>query len=220
MRVTLVIPTLNEEEAIGKVLSDIPNDIVDEVLVADSSSDATPKIAMSFGAKVILERRKGYGRALQSGVENSEGEIIVYMDGDYTYNPRDIPKIIKPILTGKCDVVIGNRLNHMMYPKAMNILNRFGNSVISLFLSITFLRRVIDTQCGLRAIRKRFLKGLCYTDYGMPYVTEQLIKLVKKGARIDNVSITYRPRIGQTKLCAWTDGLGILKVVLSERLSR
>jgi len=220
MQVSLVIPTLNEEEAIGSVLSDIPKNIVDEVLVADSSSDATPRIAMSFGAKVILEGRKGYGRALQSGVENSKGEIVVYMDGDYTYNPRDIPKIIKPILSGKCDVVIGNRLNHMMYPKAMNILNRFGNSVISLFLSVTFLRRINDTQCGLRAIRRRFLKELDYRDYGMPYVTEQLIKLVKRGARIDNVAITYRPRVGETKLRAWTDGLKIMKVVLRERLSR
>jgi glycosyltransferase involved in cell wall biosynthesis len=220
MRVSLVIPTLNEEEAIGKVLSDIPTDIVDEVLVADSSSDATPRIAMSFGAKVILERRKGYGRALQSGVENSEGEIVVYMDGDYTYNPRDIPKVIEPILSGKCDVVIGNRLSRMMYPRAMNILNRFGNSVISLFLSVTFLRRVTDTQCGLRAIRRRFLEEFHYRDYGMPYVTEQLIKLVKKGARIDNVVVAYRPRVGETKLSAWTDGFKIMKAVLRERLSR
>jgi glycosyltransferase involved in cell wall biosynthesis len=220
MKVSLVIPTLNEEEAIGNVLRNIPHDTVDEILVADSSSDATPKIAMSFGAKVILETRKGYGRALQSGVDHSEGEIVVYMDGDHTYNPRDIPKIIKPILSGKCDVVIGNRLSHMMYPKAMNILNRFGNSVISLFLSVTFLRKVYDTQCGLRAIRKRFLKGLNCRDYGMPYVTEQLIKLVKKGARIDNVAITYRPRVGETKLRAWADGFKIMKVVLRERLSR
>jgi glycosyltransferase involved in cell wall biosynthesis len=220
MKVTLVIPTLNEEEAIASVLKDIPHDVVDEVLIADSSNDATPQIAVSLGAKVIIERRKGYGRALQSGVEHSNGEIVVYMDGDHTYNPRDIPKIVKPILSGKYDVVLGNRLSHMMYPRAMNIPNRFGNCVISLFLSVTFLRKVTDTQCGLRAIRKRSLKGFNYRDYGMPYVTEQLIKLVKKGARIGNVTITYRPRVGETKLRAWADGFKIMKVVLRERLSR
>jgi glycosyltransferase involved in cell wall biosynthesis len=220
MKVSLVIPTLNEEKAIGKVLSRIPNNIVDEMIVVDSSSDATAKIAASFGAKVVFEHGKGYGRALQSGIEKSEGEIVVYMDGDYTYDPKDILKIVGPILSGKCDVVVGNRLNRMMYPDAMNLLNRFGNFVISLVFSIAFLKRVIDTQCGLRAIRKKFLNELSYRDYGMPYVTEQLIKLVKKGARIGNVAVTYRPRIGKTKLCAWTDGFKILKVILRGRFEK
>jgi glycosyltransferase involved in cell wall biosynthesis len=220
MKVSLVIPTLDEEEVIGRVLSDIPNDVVDEIIVVDSSGDATAKIASDFGARVFSEWRKGYGRALQSGIEKSEGEIVVYMDGDYTYDPKEISKITNPILSGECDVVIGNRLGRMMYPRAMNLLNRFGNFVISLTFSVTFLRGVIDTQCGLRAIRKEFLKGLCYGDYGMPYMTEQLVKVVKKGARISSVAVTYRPRIGETKLSLWTDGLKIMKVVLRERLSR
>jgi len=219
-RVTVIVPTLNEASAIGKVLSEMPSELLGEVIGVDSSSDDTPKIAQNFGVKVIPERRRGYGRALQTGIEEANGDVVVYIDGDYTYAPMDIPRVVEPILKGECDVVLGNRFGGMMYPSAMNLLNRFGNLMISLIFSVVVLRRVNDTQCGLRAIRKRWLEGTSYKDYGMPYVTEQLIKLVKKGARIGNVPVAYRPRIGTTKLCAWTDGFKILEVILRERFSR
>jgi glycosyltransferase involved in cell wall biosynthesis len=220
-RVTVIVPTLNEASAIGKVLSEMPDELLEEVIVVDSSSDDTPKIAQNFGVKVIRERRRGYGRALQTGIEEANGDVVVYIDGDYTYDPMDIPRVVEPILKGECDVVLGNRLfGGMMHLGAMNFLNRFGNFIISLIFSVVFLRRVNDTQCGLRAIRKRWLEGTSYKNYGMPYVTEQLIKLVKNGARIGNVPVAYRSRIGTTKLCAWTDGFKILKVILRERLSR
>jgi glycosyltransferase involved in cell wall biosynthesis len=216
--VSVIVPTLNEENAIGKVLEDIQKTaIADEVIVVDSSTDNTAKIAESLGAKVIFETRKGYGRALQSGVEKAEGDIIVYIDGDYTYDPRDIPRIVQLLSSGKYDVVMGDRLNGKMHAGAMNLVNRFGNTLLSLIFSLIFLVKVNDTQCGLRAIKRHFLKELSYKDYGMPYATEQLIKLSRKGARIANMPIAYRPRIGKTKLCAWTDGFKILKVILKER---
>lgn len=190
---------------------------VDEVIVVDSSTDATAKIAEALGAKVIFESRKGYGRALQSGIEKASGDIIVYIDGDYTYDVKDIPRIVEPILSGKYDVVLGNRLCNKMQSGAMNLLNRFGNTLVSLIFSLVFFKKVNDTQCGLRAIRKRFLEEHSYRNYGMPYVTEQLTKLVKEGARIANVPVIYRPRIGTTKLCAWTDGFKILRVIFRER---
>jgi len=176
--------------------------IVDEIIVVDSSTDATPKIAESFGAKVVFEPRKGYGRALQSDMEKASGDIIVYIDGDYT-----------------CDVVLGNRLNNKIQNGAMNLLNRFGNTLISLIFSLFFFRGIDDTQCGLRAIRKWFLEDLAYRNYGMPDVTEQLIKLIRKGAKIVNIPIVYRPRIGTTKLCGWTDGFKILSVIFRECFS-
>lgn len=220
MKVSIIIPTLNEERAIDKVISDIPLDVTEEIIVVDSSSDATATIAESLGAKVVSEWRKGYGRALQSGIEKAKGEVIVYIDGDFTYDPADIRRLVEPIQNGSCDMVIGNRLNGKMHPAAMNILNRFGNAAISLIFSILFLRKVNDTQCGLRVIRKSVVNRLSYKDYGMPYVTEQLSKLIKDGIRIKSVPVTYRPRIGTTKLCSWLDGFKILKVILRERLSR
>lgn len=216
--ITVVIPTLNEEEAIGTVLVDVPKDVVDEVIIVDSSTDGTAKIAESLGANVIFVSKKGYGWALQTGVEKAKGEVVVYMDGDYTYDPKEIYDLVRPILNGKYDVVLGSRLRGRMFPGSMSFLNRFGNFVLSLIFSIVFFKGVSDTQCGFRAMRKSFLNGLSYVDYGMPYVTEQLAKLIRRGARIGNVPVTYRPRIGTTKLCAWTDGFKILKCILRERL--
>lgn len=218
--ISIIIPTLNEALTIGSVLSRLQKVPFDEIIVVDSSNDDTPKIAKSLGARVISEIRKGYGRALQTGVENAQGEIMVFIDGDGTYDPEDIMRIVKPILDGECDVVLGDRLNGRLYPGAMSLVNRVGNILISLIFSVLFLRWISDTQCGLRAIRRCLLKGLSYRDYGMPYVTEQLAKLIRRGARIKIVPVTYRPRVGTTKLRRWTDGLRILKVIFQERLSR
>lgn len=220
MRVSVIVPTLNEEKAIDKVLSEIPRDVAEEIIVVDSSTDATPKIAENLGAKVVFEWRKGYGQALQSGVEKACGDVVVYIDGDHTYDPEDIRGLIAPIRNDECDVVLGNRLNHKMHPGAMSPWNRFGNAVLSLIFSVCFHTRVSDTQCGLRAFRRQVLKGLSCENLGMPFVTEQLSKLIKNGVRIKVVSVTYRPRIGTTKLCSWLDGFKILSVILRERLSR
>ncbi|MFX0067239.1 MAG: glycosyltransferase family 2 protein [Candidatus Hermodarchaeota archaeon] len=216
MKVSVIIPTLNEENAIGKVLGDIPKGFVNEILVVDSSTDGTAMIAKNLGANVISVARKGYGLALQTGVEKAKGEIVIYIDGDYTYDPKEMKRLVQPILDGNYDVVLGNRLRGRMLPGSMSLLNRFGNILLSLLFSILLFRKVGDTQCGFRAIRKRFLEEFSCISYGMPYVTEQLVKLVKKGARIGDVPVTYRPRIGETKLCAWTDGFKILKVILKE----
>jgi len=215
--ISLVIPTLNEEKAIGKVLAEIPRHIVDEVIIVDSSTDNTPKIAEEMEAKVIRELRKGYGRALQTGIENAMGDVIVYMDGDHSYNPQEISKMVESILNGEHDIVLGSRISRKMLPKSMNFLNKFGNLALSLIFDLFFLKKVKDTQSGFRAVKKASLKNLTYRDYGMPYVTEQLIKLAKRGVRIGEVPITYRPRIGETKLCAWTDGFKILKCMFKGR---
>jgi glycosyltransferase involved in cell wall biosynthesis len=220
IKVSVIVPTLDEEQAIEQVLADIPRSVVDELVVVDGSADATAKIAEGFGARVLFEWRKGYGRALQSGIEKSGGDVVVYIDGDYSYDPNDIPRIAQPILNNECDVVLGNRLNGGIHPGAMSLLNRVGNSVLSLVFSVVFAKRVHDTQCGLRAIRKEFLKGNNYRECGMPYVTEQLIKLIKQGARIHNAPVTYRPRVGASKLSMWSDGFKILRVILRERLRR
>jgi glycosyltransferase involved in cell wall biosynthesis len=220
LKVSVIVPTLDEEGAIGQVLTDIPRRIVDELIVVDGSTDATARIAKGLGAKIVPEWRRGYGRALQSGIEKSVGDVLVYIDGDRSYDAKDIPRIVEPILNGECDVVLGNRFTGGMQPGAMPLVNRIGNRILSLVFSIFFAKRVHDTQCGLRAIRKQMLDRNDYSNYGMPYVTEQLIKLVKQHARVHSVPVTYRPRVGRTKLSLWTDGFKILKVILRERLWR
>lgn len=219
-KISVIVPTLDEEVGIGQVLRDIPRSIVNELIVVDGSTDSTAKIAKSFGARIVPEWRRGYGRALQSGIEKSVGDVLVYIDGDCSYDSRDISRVVEPILNDECDVVLGNRFNGEMQPGAMPLLNRIGNLTLSLVFSIFFDRGVPDTQCGLRAVRKQLLNSNHYNDYGMPYVTEQLINLVKQHARIGSVSVTYRPRVGRAKLSVWTDGFKILKVLLRERLRR
>lgn len=217
LSLAIVIPAMNEEEGIRHVLSEMPKEIASEIIVVDSSSDNTPRIAGSLGANVIRENRKGYGRALQTGIQVAGGKIIAYIDADGTYDPKDIPGLVKPILDGELDVVIGNRLNGRMYAHSMTTLNRMGNKMLSLVFRFLFRQKVSDSQCGLRVIRKDFLENLQYSEYGMSYVTEQLIHLAKKKARIGEVTISYRPRLGKTKLVPWKDGLRILLTMLKYR---
>jgi len=217
-RISVIIPTLNEEKAVGKVLNAMPMDIVDEIIVVDSSTDGTAKVAKSLNAKVVFERRLGYGRALQTGIAHAKGDIVVYMDGDGTYDPKEIVDLVMPTANREYNVILGNRLSRSMLPGAMNRFNRFGNFLLSLIFSVLFLKRIRDTQSGFRAIDQSFLAGLSYHNHGMPFVTEQLIKLMRRGAKVGEVPITYSPRIGQTKLCSWTDGVKILRVIFRERL--
>ena len=214
--VTVVIPTRNEEEAIGLVLKDISRNVVDEVIIVDSSEDGTLDIIRATEAKVIRELREGYGRALQTGVENASSDVIVYIDGDYTYDSKEIFDVVKPVLEDKCDVVLGSRFRGKMLPGSMSWPNKLGNLILSFVFNVLFFKKVSDTQSGLRAIRKELLKGLSYRDYGMAYVTEQMIKLVKRSARTGEVPVTYRRRIGKTKL-RWSDGFRILKTIIRGR---
>ena len=220
LKISVIVPTLNEEVAIGQVLMDIPRDIVDEVIVVDGSTDATAKIAKSLGARIVLEWRRGYGRALQTGIDKSVGDVLVYIDGDSSYDAKDIPRVVAPILKGECDIVLGNRFSRGMQPGAMPFLNRIGNLALSLFFNVLFGKRVHDTQCGLRAVRKQMVEWNYCHNYGMPYVTEQLIKLIRQNARVCSVPVAYRPRIGRTKLSPWTDGFKILEIMLRERVRR
>jgi glycosyltransferase involved in cell wall biosynthesis len=211
---------MNEEEAISAVLKDVPWDAVDEVIVVDSSTDDTAQVAESLGARVIHEESRGYGRALQRGIDVAKGDIIVFIDGDYSYDPQDISRVVRPILSRECDVVVGNRLNGLMSKDSMQLPNKIGNLFISLIFRRLFGRMVKDTQCGLRAFRKKLLHELTCKADGMPYVTEQLIRLIRKGARIQTVEVSYRPRIGATKLRVWADGLRILRTMSKEIIPR
>lgn len=211
---TVIVPTMNEEEGIKRVLSSMPRDEKMEVIVVDSSSDCTAEVARSFGTVVVREDRLGYGRALRSGIEKANGNVVVYIDADGTYDPGEISRLVQPILDGRLDVVLGNRLHKNMDQASMKALNRVGNIVLSFVFRFLFGLNISDSQCGLRAIRRVLLDDVeCY-EQGMPFVTEQMIRLVKKGARVGQIPISYRRRIGHTKLVPLKDGLKILTVML------
>ena len=195
----MIIPAYNEEKRIGKVLQRMP-DFIDEVIVVDDGSkDKTSEVARGFGAKVIrLERNQGKGRAMSEGIKKANGDIIVFIDADGQHKPEEIIKLVKPIVNGEADFVIGSRLIKVQgeRPLIRKISNFITTSLIRLKLGIS----VKDTQSGFRAIRREFLPEIESKRYEVE--TEVLIKAVKKGARVKEVpvSMIYGVETGHFRL--------------------
>jgi glycosyltransferase involved in cell wall biosynthesis len=217
--ISVIIPTKNEEEGISLVLKQLLAVNIDEIIVVDGSEDETATIAKKMGATIVIETRSGYGRALQTGIEKAKGEIIVYIDGDYTYDPSDIHKLIEPIIKGEADVVLGNRFRGKIEKGSMKTLNIIGNKLLSKILSLLYSKQINDTQTGFRAFRKELVHKFTYSNYGMPYVTEQLLKFIKNGAMIKEISISYKKRIGKSKLSPLRDGFKILTTIFLLRIN-
>ncbi len=211
-KVSLIIPTRNEAETICECIQRAQQvfaemDLAGEILVADSSSDETAAIANSCGAKVIKPQKLGYGNAYLAGFEQAEGDYIVLMDGDLTYDPKAIQDMIAILQSGNYDMVMGSRLNGVILPGAMPALHRYiGNPVLTWILNTLFSSRISDAHCGLRAISKDALKKLNLRSGGMEFASEMLIEAVCKDLRIAEVPITYSPRKGLSKLHSFTDG--------------
>ena len=220
-KIVIVIPTLNEREAVGKVLDGV-KDAMDgyeyRMLVVDGHSiDGTDDIAREKGAEVIYQRGKGYGDALRTGFlyarKRLDAGVIVMMDADFTYDPRDIPELVAPILEHEADLVVGNRFAGMQ-KGAMSLVNRFGNRMLSLVAKLALRLNVYDTQSGMRAFRSELLDRVSLVAGGMPFALEMLAEALSADARIDETPVSYRPRVGKTKLNPIKDGGRILGITL------
>lgn len=221
IEVAVVIPALNEEEGIGAIIDNVRKSLGDRefvIIVVDGhSSDKTREIAKEKGATVIFQRERGYGDGLLSGFDYAAStfapSIITMIDGDGTYDPNDIPRILEPIINNEADLVSGDRLDNLL-PKAMSFTNRIGNRIIS-SLSRRFLGlRLKDTQCGLRAFRTELAFNFTGQADGMAFATEMLVDAKQARARMMEVPITYGPRVGKTKLNPIKDGSRILGIIL------
>lgn len=220
--ISIIIPTLNEERAIGNVIKSIPFDNLPstEVLVVDGiSKDKTVSIARKSGAYVYIDPEPGYGQAIQTGLKYMKGKIVVAVDGDATYNIADIPKLVKPILKGEVDFVIGSRLAGKIHRGSMPKLNRIGNVVLTWIFNLLYRQRISDTQSGLWAIRKNVLEDLCVKEKGFGFITAMEIELAKKGYKISEIPSSFFRRAEGTKpkLDPLKDGLVILLVLIKER---
>lgn len=222
MRVSVVIPTYNEAQSIGRVLADIPK-MVAEVLVVDSdSSDGTAAIAREMGAKVVREPRRGYGRACLSGLAAVDApEVVVFLDGDYSDRPAEMPLLLEPLRRGIADMVIGSRLAGERTPDALPWHAVFGNRLATRL--IAFLSGVHLTDLGpFRAVRYDALiaLGLKESTYGWP--VEMIVKGAHRGLRIVEVPVSYHPRIGSSKISGTLRGSvgaawGILSAIVKYR---
>jgi glycosyltransferase involved in cell wall biosynthesis len=222
--VSIIIPTLNEEKAIGKVLKSIPfgNLPPTEVVVVDGiSKDKTVTIARNLGAYTYVDPEPGYGQAIQTGLKYTKGKIIVGIDGDATYDAEDLPKLVKPILEGKTNYVIGSRLAGEIHLGSMPLLNRIGNFVLTLIFNLLYHQKISDTQSGLWAIRKDVLEDLEVQEKGFGFITCMETKFAKKGYKISEIPSSYFQRADGTKpkLDPLKDGLVILLVIIKERFT-
>ncbi len=203
----LIIPAFNEELSIGKVLRDIPSGLVREVVVVDNgSSDNTAQVARGAGATVLREDAKGYGNACLKGMAylaakspDDQPEILVFLDGDYSDYPDEMPKLLEPIKAGKADLVLGSRTLGKRMRGSMTPQQLFGNWLSTHLIRLLFGVRFTDLG-PFRAIRYTALVQLGMVDRNYGWTVEMQIKAVKQGLVCLEVPVSYRNRIGQSKV--------------------
>jgi len=220
--VTVVIPTINEEQGIGKTLDQVPRpeDMDLEILVVDTdSTDKTKEVARSKGATVINESRRGYGRAYKSGFEQAKGEIIVTLDADCTYPAETVPDLVRTLFKDNLDFITTNRFAKMK-KGAMSTKHRFGNWVLNVTTRLLFGVKIKDSQSGMWAFRRSILSKIELVSDGMPMSEELKIEAYKKGFKCAELPIEYRPRIGEVKLSSWKDGWKNFKFLWSKRFGK
>ena len=165
MRVSVIIPTRNEASAIGRVLADLPADLVTEVLVVDSNStDGTPEIAAKMGARVLHEPRRGYGRACLTGLAAADApDIVVFLDGDYSDRPAELPLLLAPITAGNADITLGSRPGKQRTPGALPWHAVFGNWLAASLITLLYGLKISDLG-PFRAARADVLRELALEE--------------------------------------------------------
>src|SRR5256714_5213129 len=205
--ITVIIPCLNEEQGIRRVLESMP-EFVDEVIVVDNNStDRTSAVAASLGAKVVREQVRGYGRAYKRGFASATSDLIVTLDGDHSYPVDALSYLIEAFRHLEIDF-----LNASRFPvrdrRAMSFKNKFGNLILSMAMSLLFFRWVRDSQSGMWVFRRAILKEMKLESDGMAFSEELKIEALRHPRiRFGEISIQYSSRLGETKLNAWRDGV-------------
>jgi hypothetical protein len=218
-KVTVIIPTMNEEKSIGMVIDEVRNALRDrpvEILVVDTDSkDRTREIAAQHGGTVIDEPRRGYGRAYKTGFLKASGEFIATLDADMTYPASEIPALLEMLETKGLDFITTNRFARME-KGAMSAKHRFGNWVLSATSRLLFRVKLKDSQSGMWVFRRSILPGLKLESDKMSLSEEIKIEAFRK-FKAAEVPIPYRVRVGDVKLNSWRDGLGNLKYLFQKR---
>lgn len=207
MRVSVIIPTYNEAQAIERVLADIPPGLVSEVIVVDSNStDGTPDIAVKLGVRVIQEPRRGYGRACLTGVANATApDVLVFLDGDYSDRPSELPVLLAPILANHADIVLGSRLHARNSADALPWHQAFGNRLAAGLIRLLYRVRITDLG-PFRAVRAEVMRALALEEMTYGWAVEMILKGALAGYRIAEVPVSYHPRIGKSKISGTLKG--------------
>jgi glycosyltransferase involved in cell wall biosynthesis len=223
MKVAIVIPALNEEASVGRVLRDIPSSVGASAIVVDNgSTDATAAVAGDAGAEVVQQSRPGYGWACLAGIQRAlalGAEVIVFLDADYSDRPEELPLLLAPIERGEADLVLGSRLRGRREAGAMAGHSVLGNQLVAALMRWIYGLPLSDLG-PFRAVRADLLMRmhLRETTYGWP--VEMLAKAARLGARVVEIPVSYRPRIGRSKVSGTMRGtLGAAYFLITRTLA-
>jgi len=204
VRVSVIIPTYNEAQAIERVLADLPSDLTTEVIVVDSNSnDGTPEIAARMGARVVQEPCRGYGRACLSGLAAANSpDVVVFLYGDYSDRPSELPLLLAPIIHGRADITLGSRLGSVA---ALPWHQVFGNHLAAGLIRLLYGLNITDLG-PFRAARADVLHALALRETTYGWAVEIILKGALAGFRVVEVPVSYYPRIGKSKISGTLKG--------------
>jgi glycosyltransferase involved in cell wall biosynthesis len=213
LRVTVAIPCHNEAPTVAKVVADFRAQLPEaEILVCDNcSTDGTAETALAAGARVIREKRKGKGFALQTILETVDSDACVLVDGDDTYFAEDVHTLLEPVLADRADMVVGDRLMGAS-SEALTHMHRFGNQVILRMINLAFRTSYKDVLSGYRVWNRNFARSVPLITGGFETETELTLQALEKGMAIQELPVRYRARPAGSfsKLSPFADGYRIL----------
>ena len=206
-RISVIIPALNEQDAIQRVIADIPDGLVTEIVVVDNgSTDQTARFASDMGARIVYQKRRGYGWACLAGIAAlNRPDIVVFLDGDYSDHPDEMPVVMDPVLRGNADFVVGSRALGTRDRGALLPQARFGNWLATRLIRLLF--NITYSDLGpFRAIRYPALIQMNMQDKTFGWTVEMQVKAAKMRLRIEEIPVSYRRRIGVSKVTGTLNG--------------
>ena len=221
MNTVVIIPAYNEQDSIAKVIDDIPKNLVSEIIVVDNNSnDRTSDTAQKAGATVLFEQRKGYGAACLKGIEylkNVNPDTVVFLDGDYSDYPEELKNLIEPIAERNYDFVLGSRVIGKREKGALPIQSRFGSYIAGLLIKLFW--NVKYTDLGpFRAIKYSKLIQLNMKDKWFGWTVEMQIKAAKKNLKTIEIPVSYRKRIGKSKVTGTVKGTVMASIIIMKTI--
>ena len=228
MKLTIIIPVYNEEKTILKVIGKVKQqklkDIKKEIIIVDDfSRDNTKKILSNLKGRDIKvffhQKNQGKGAAIRTGLNHAAGDIMLIQDADLEYNPKEYPKLLKPIIGKKADVVYGTRMPYITsHLKDMYMPHVFGNRFLSFLTNIIYNSKVTDMETGYKVFKKEVIKNMRLRARRFDFEPEITAKILKRGYRIYEVPIEFKARtFAQGKKITWRDGLKAVYCLLKYR---
>ena len=209
IRISVVIPAYNEEDAIAKVIAEIPSTVQEVVVINNNSTDATVAVAKAAGATVLSENRKGYGYACLKGLDylrkTDTPDIVVFLDGDYSDHPEELTQLVEPIASKKVDFVVGARVKEKREQGSLTPQQVFGNGLACFLMRMLFNSRFTDLG-PFRAIRWTTLEKLNMGDKTYGWTVEMQLKVLRQKIPYLEIPVSYKKRIGVSKVSGTVKG--------------